>query len=408
MAEGAGNIIVNVVANTQPFIKGMNEAKSATHTFNINIKQAASQARQDFSAMSGASDAFKSTLSQLKTAAIGYLGFSGIAGVVRLVVTEMQRLNELSDMAINLGMDTTSLGRMQQASQLAGVQAGELESAMMKMVNAIGEGSESLAKLGLDFEQLRKIGPEQQFLAIADAISKLPTKAERAAASQDIFGKTGGRMQQFIEGGTAGIVGRMADVPGLGVTDEEIQRINESKAKVDKLGMSWQALKSSMALAAADSFSWFGRVSTDAAWWLDEKMGGKGRAGAAQAEDLRAASQREWLKQLEMQQQRMKAESTATKSEPLGLSQMAGLNAAIAGFIASQRTFDEDRRQVGGPVGAGAAALRGSQDANAILRNFENQFSHDSDEQLRLQREQTDSLRRIEENTRNTEILNIG
>lgn len=60
-------------------------------------------------------------------------------------------------------------------------------------------------KIGLDVKQLAAQKPEQQIEAIADAIAKLPTQAQRSAAAVATLGRGGLKLLPILEGGGAAL-----------------------------------------------------------------------------------------------------------------------------------------------------------------------------------------------------------
>lgn len=107
------------------------------------------------------------------------------------VASSVDAMNDLSD---RIGIGVESLQVFDMAARLAGVENGA--AALQKLTTVIGQAAESgnteaFTKLGLDFEQLQAMSPEEQFRAIQQAISALSTPAERAAAAVSLFGKSG-------------------------------------------------------------------------------------------------------------------------------------------------------------------------------------------------------------------------
>jgi hypothetical protein len=93
---------------------------------------------------------------------------------------------------------------------------------------AIGKAGESgdtgaFDRLGLNFEQLRSMSPEEQFRAIAAAISALPGEAERAAAAVAIFGKSGAQLVPFL--GNLEAIEARAKKLGIVLSEQQVGNI---------------------------------------------------------------------------------------------------------------------------------------------------------------------------------------
>jgi len=141
----------------------------------------------------------------LKTIEIGKLIGSGIATAANAfadagraalsyatgVATAVDHMNDLAE---RTGIGVEALQTFQMAAKLSGVD--DITTAVQKLTVAIGNAAESadsnaFTKLGLDFEKLQAMSPEEQFRAVQATIAKLPTEAERAAAAVSVFGKSG-------------------------------------------------------------------------------------------------------------------------------------------------------------------------------------------------------------------------
>src|SRR5690606_34764598 len=100
-------------------------------------------------------------------------------------------------LADRLGLTTEALAGLNHAAELSGVSQESLSRSMEKMLNTIGEaagGSKTatvaLGRLGLSAEQMASMSADQQLAAIADGLNSVASPAERAAAAQDIFGRS--------------------------------------------------------------------------------------------------------------------------------------------------------------------------------------------------------------------------
>jgi len=145
------------------------------------------------------------SLQTLASIEIGRVGLGALtsmattlAGIARSAVTTASQVaktaDSMGDLAARTGVSVEALQAFQFAASLSGVE--NLQGALQKVSVAIGKAGESgktdaFTNLGLDFAQLRGLAPEDQFRAIASAISALPSEADRAAASVALFGKSG-------------------------------------------------------------------------------------------------------------------------------------------------------------------------------------------------------------------------
>jgi hypothetical protein len=104
----------------------------------------------------------------------------------------------------------------------------DITVSMDKLSVAVGKAAQSgdteaFTRLGLDFNQLLTMSPEEQFRAIAASISALPTEAERAAAAVAIFGKSGAQLVPFLA--TLGEVEERAKRLGIVLSEDQVGSI---------------------------------------------------------------------------------------------------------------------------------------------------------------------------------------
>lgn len=182
----------------------------------------------------------------LKTAAIGYFAALGVAEVTRLIKSGLDYAAALEDQAQQLGVTTRALQEYRYAAQIAGVEQEQMDKALAMGTKRLGEaaaGAKPIAQayknLGVDIRDaegnVRNFGdliPE-----IADAISKLPSEAERAAAATKIFGKSAQSLMPLLNEGKSGINELRDAAHRLGVvlSEEQIRKADEVAKKLDSL-----------------------------------------------------------------------------------------------------------------------------------------------------------------------------
>jgi hypothetical protein len=112
------------------------------------------------------------------------------------------RINDLADRT-GLAVDRVLL--LERAFQNAGVGADSLGPILNKMQKALVDAEDGTSKaayafadLGLSLSQLRGLSPEEQLRTIGKAIAAIPDPAQRAATAMEIFGKSGGALNQVF------------------------------------------------------------------------------------------------------------------------------------------------------------------------------------------------------------------
>jgi len=115
-------------------------------------------------------------------------------------------------MSQNLGIGVEVLQELWYAAERSGASQEDLNLALRQMqvqlgqaVAGTGEARRYLDQLGLSAQDLARMRPEQAFEALAEAIGKLPTTAEKAAVSQSLFGRGAKKLGVLLDQGANGM-----------------------------------------------------------------------------------------------------------------------------------------------------------------------------------------------------------
>ena len=121
--------------------------------------------------------------------------FSGLLAANHAYAESGEAMLEMAERA---GTSVEAISAMSYAAQRCGVDSSELAAGLRKMQVAIhnaGKGgdaaSSAMRTLGLNLAALRGKSTEDQFSAIAGAISRIDDPTRRAAAATEIFGRGG-------------------------------------------------------------------------------------------------------------------------------------------------------------------------------------------------------------------------
>ncbi len=170
--KSLGTLTLDLVARTAGFTSGMSQAERSSEKWRKKVAADIEAAGTAFAAASSAAVA--------AAAGVGAAGFS-------LLKSTSSEIAEASRMADALGMSTQSLLSWQSAAGKAGV-SGEQVADIFKDIgdkigdaalNKSGEAVDALDALGLSAEKLASVSPDQQLLAISDALGKISTRSEK-------------------------------------------------------------------------------------------------------------------------------------------------------------------------------------------------------------------------------------
>jgi hypothetical protein len=164
--------------------------------------------------------------------ALGSAFTSAAQNVLTLAGNVAQSLDSFNDLSARTGIGVEALQGYTLAAKLAGVDTEQFAGAVQKLAVTIGKATpgdaldKSLRSINLSVAELRALSPEQQFSAIGDAISGLPTAADRAAAAVALFGKQGASLAPLFRQGAASIEELTERANRLGIIVSEVQLSN--------------------------------------------------------------------------------------------------------------------------------------------------------------------------------------
>jgi hypothetical protein len=199
-------------------------------------------------------------VSTLKNIAIGAVLAKGVsmaanafmsAGSAALsyATSAANAVDQTNDLAQRLGMSVESLQALQMAAKLSGVD--DATGALQKLTVAIGNAAESgkteaFTKLGLSFQSLQSMSPEEQFKAIQQAIASLKTPAEQAAAAVSIFGKAGVELLPLMNQNLAEVEQRMRRLGAI-VGDDQVEAIGGMNDALDMVKATFDGIIANVA-----------------------------------------------------------------------------------------------------------------------------------------------------------------
>lgn len=156
--------------------------------------------------------------------------FSSVTNqITSLVVNVNSSIDSLVDFAARTGIGVEAFQGYSLAAKLAGVDTEAFGAAVQRLAVNIGKATpggeldKALRQINLSVAELRSLAPEQQFSVIGEAISQLPTAADRAAAAVAVFGKQGAALAPLFREGADSIEELRDRAERLGVIVSETQ-----------------------------------------------------------------------------------------------------------------------------------------------------------------------------------------
>jgi hypothetical protein len=173
-----------------------------------------------------------------------------IAAPLALATVHFAKMgDELQKMSMRTGTSVEFLSRLSHAAQIAGTDIKAMEKGFMSQARFIrdaGAGLQTQARtlkaLGLSFKDLKGLSPEDQFMVIADRLSKVQDKTLQAGLALQIFGRNGAAMLPMLAEGRAGLEGLMKEADRLGHTMSE-DDANAAAELTDAFTRLWNSVK---------------------------------------------------------------------------------------------------------------------------------------------------------------------
>ena len=252
-ADAAASAARIIAANLTPQEKYDSTLQQLTTHLNAGrltqeqFNRAAAQAKADLNGMGSEADRTDKSISSLNQNVgllakieIGRLVFDSVRAlgaaftsvtnqVTALIGPINSSLDTLNDFSARTGIGVEALQGYSLAAKLAGVDTEQFGTAIQKLSVNIGKATpgdaldKSLRGINLSVKELRALSPEQQFSVIGEAISQLPTAADRAAASVELFGKQGAALAPLFRDGAASLEELKAQADRLGIIVNQTQ-----------------------------------------------------------------------------------------------------------------------------------------------------------------------------------------
>ncbi len=174
-------------------------------TYNAAVKQLKKPTDAASSSIAKQAMGFIKLNPGLTAAAAGTAAFYAAQRIARKVISEVtdavkgqfDEVDRLAKLSVSLGISTESLATFGLIAGRSGTDIEQFNKSLKTMQKNIGEvaalgtgeAAKWLDKLKVDINDIKSLKPEDAFLTLTDAISKLPTQMEKASAAQAIFGR---------------------------------------------------------------------------------------------------------------------------------------------------------------------------------------------------------------------------
>lgn len=150
--------------------------------------------------------------------------------------------SHIDDLARKSGISASAVQELDYAARQSGSSFDQISNALALMGNRLVEGDKSvvssLQAMGLSFEDIRAMSPDQAFQAIGEAIATLPPGFEQSKAALDFFGRSGSQLLPVLTSDIGALRDRARDL-GVVIGDDLV-------AKGDQLDDTWATVQQRM------------------------------------------------------------------------------------------------------------------------------------------------------------------
>jgi hypothetical protein len=215
----------------------------------------------DNKSLDAALDSSGSSLAVFARSAAGAAA-AAAAAFGTLAVAQMGVIGRNEDMARSLGLSYGSLQKLSLIAGEGGVEIGQLSAALGLMQRAIVDSAtttnESLSVLGLSFENLAGLSPDEQFEKIGYAIAGINDPALQTSIAMDIFGRSGRLLIPTFEDLNA----KIADADkftkdfGIALSDVDAAKVGDAADAWGRVQLAVRGAANEMTVSLAPAIVW--------------------------------------------------------------------------------------------------------------------------------------------------------
>ena len=260
-----GSLIVNLGLETARLNSDTEKAAKHFNSFDKRATRSLNNIKRQASGLGSA-----------LTSLTGITGVLSVAGLGALAKSSIDSADKIGKLSTRIGASTEALSQYQHVAELSGVRFETLTMGWQRMTRRVAEAAQgtgeargALEELNLSAQDLAQLRPEDQFEAIADALSGVGTDADRVRLAMKLFDSEGVSLIQTMTGGADGIRQMRQEADDLGLTLDK-SATNSAASANDAL----TRLKGSSRALGLTMAKLLGPVISDIANWLSVNLPG--------------------------------------------------------------------------------------------------------------------------------------
>lgn len=190
----------------------------------------------------------------------GVAGGVAAAGMAKLTKDSLSNIDATAKFSDRIGIATEKLVGLEHAAAINGATSKDLRTGLQRMARSIGDAGDgsidavrALDALGLKYEDLIGLAPEDQFLAIGDALRDVDNASTRVDLAQTIFGRGGANLLNLMMQGSDSIRSLQGEAERLGLTYSrfEAAKVEAANDAVTRLGAAMRGAGNEAAIGLA-------------------------------------------------------------------------------------------------------------------------------------------------------------
>ena len=203
----AGSITWDLIANSSKFVQELERANKSARQWGDKLAKVTKDAAKSFVAV----------------------GTAATASMAAIYAATASSIDEQAKFAARIGISTEALGGLQHAADLTGVSTNAMNTGLQRMTRRIAEAGQgtgvavdALERLNLQVDDLVQKTPDQQFLAIADAMGNVESRSEQVRLAFKLFDSDGVALLNTLDMTADGIKDATKEAVSLGIALNDI------------------------------------------------------------------------------------------------------------------------------------------------------------------------------------------
>lgn len=231
----AGTISVNLIARTEAFVRGMDKSKRK---------------------IAALEKATKNTLRVVRR--FGFMAAAAaVAGVTVLTKRSLENIDAIAKLSDRLNVSTEFLSAFGHEAKIAGASQEVFSKGLQYMLKNIGEANmglksyqDAFTEIGLSFEELGEISPEEAFIKIAKRLRDVDSASTRTSVAMRIFGRSGSQLLNMMQGDLDGVIDRAKEL-GIAFSREMAAKVEAANDAITRMQAGFSGIGNTLAIAVA-------------------------------------------------------------------------------------------------------------------------------------------------------------